>query len=653
MANILDVLQGVPGAAGGPLQPGAGAETGPTVQSMNKEMTSPFRMAMQGLSFGSADEAEAFLRSLVTKEDYDKIVADIRKDLATHREFAPGQAAALEIGGAMIPAVASMFATGGASTPLLAAAIKAGLAGAAGGGIYSFNADEGAIVDRMKNWRQHGKAAGVGGITGGVSVPILKGAGRGIGWLLGKMPDVTGTASQRTMEKYLRKYMEETGLSEEDLVQGVMEGRILAENKTLQQLARTARIKAGGPGKQVMSEAFEGRPEKMRSDLENYLTSTLDPKGKGSLAAFRGEIKGRKSATGDIYDRIFSEGQEVGPTVSAAAADTLRRDPTLAKEAARLYRLTTGKKPYFDIDDAGEITFNRAPTLEEAEIMRRATDSAATKAYRGGEGAAGEALADLEKNLRGTMDAEAGDLAQTRSQWRQIETEEKAFDLGRKASSSNDVGQTELDLLTLQEKGDPALIEAYQRGMMTGFKNKFQQGGRAPAALTAGIAGGKEGAAINRVLDPELADQIAMLADNAVETQGAKNTILGGSQTAETIMDPGTTDGGILDLVADGVGLASGGGMPVQSMLRGASRLVADNAPTMGPAEHLKLAQLLVETDPQLVQRALQGDRGAIQRLVGFIKDTTRGQLPNVHSGATGAGAGGVGGGVLPLFYDE
>ena len=650
MVNVSDLFDDTT------LMPGAGAETGPTVQDLNADTKASGRMALQGLSFGTADEAEAFLRSKFTDREYADIVADIRKDLATHREFHPKHAAATEIGGAAIPAVASMFMTGGGSTPMLAAALKAGLAGAAGGGAYSFNTDEGSIADRMKNWKQHAAGAGVGAVTGGLGVPAMKGAGnvagKGLNWLIGKVPAGQSTTAQRTMENYLRKYMEETGLSEEDLVQGVMDGRILAENKTLQQLARTARIKAGGPGKSVMTDAFDGRPEKMRADLEDYLSGQLDPKGGGSLGAFRGEIKDRKGAASDVYDRIFSEGQEVGPTLEAAAADVLRRDPTLAKEASRLYQLTTGKKPYFDVNDAGEITFNRAPTLEESEIMRRATDQAATKAYRSGEGAAGEALSDLEGSLRTGLDAESDALAAARQQWRQIESEDKAFELGRKAASANDMGQTEMDFLALQEKGNPALIEAYRRGMMTIFKNKFSQGGRSPSTLTSGIAGGKEGAAINRVLDPEVADQISMLADNAVETQGAKNTILGGSQTAETMMDPGTTGSGPLAMLDDGVSIITGN-VPTASLLRGTARLLSSAAPEMGPTEHLKLAQLLVSEDPQMVQRALQGDRGAMETVWGFVQDVMRGQAPNIHSGATGALAGAQGtANVLPMLEE-
>ncbi len=74
------------------------------------------RAVLQGLSFGSADEIEAFVRSL-GGADQQEVLDSIRDNLELYRQADPIGAYGREAGGAIIPGLLAAPFTGGASVP--------------------------------------------------------------------------------------------------------------------------------------------------------------------------------------------------------------------------------------------------------------------------------------------------------------------------------------------------------------------------------------------------------------------------------------------------------------------------------------------------------------------------------------------------------
>jgi hypothetical protein len=72
----------------------------------------------QGLSFGTSDEVEAFLRSLMSKQSYRGIKTDIEGQREAYRAANPTEALALEMGGAFVPGLAGAFIPGGQGATL-------------------------------------------------------------------------------------------------------------------------------------------------------------------------------------------------------------------------------------------------------------------------------------------------------------------------------------------------------------------------------------------------------------------------------------------------------------------------------------------------------------------------------------------------------
>ncbi len=138
----------------------------------------------QGLAFGFGDEAEAFVKSLVSDREYDDIVQEVRADINRFREEQPVAAYGAEIGGAILPAILSggttLAARGGLAGAQTAAkaikpvtsAIRANpvKSATAQGALYGAGTSEGNVVERLP-----GAATGavLSGTVGGIANKVL------------------------------------------------------------------------------------------------------------------------------------------------------------------------------------------------------------------------------------------------------------------------------------------------------------------------------------------------------------------------------------------------------------------------------------------------------------------------------------------------
>ena len=118
----------------------------------NTKIAGMARAVLQGLSFGTADEAEAALRTLMGDETYADNLSDIRSEIKDFAEKNPKTALGLELAGSLPTAIAG--GAGLARLGVKGAAKIAGLEGAA----YAAGSAEGDAVDRAK-------AAAVGGVV--------------------------------------------------------------------------------------------------------------------------------------------------------------------------------------------------------------------------------------------------------------------------------------------------------------------------------------------------------------------------------------------------------------------------------------------------------------------------------------------------------
>lgn len=582
----------------------------------------------QGVTFGGADEAEAWLRSQFNGENYDAALQDIRDKLGDYRQARPGEALMYEMGGATLPSIIAAMGTGGGSTatqfPMLMQVGKVLGVGAAEGGTYSFLTGEGGAENRLSRV-PGGMIAGAAGAGAGAA--LAAGGGATMRALADAARRKLGPRASSIVEREIRKAAEDGGMTIQEAVDGVVNGRILADNKTIATAAR-AWAAQSAEADAVLRKGLSGRPDNLRRDMLEYLQESMGAEG-NALKGFTMDDAAAREAAGADYNRIFAGAGQVDDDTAAQLADAYRRVPSATGDLDKLLKAQTGKTPFYRVVD-DEIVFDRNPTLEEAEIMRRAISAAAEREFKSGSGAVGGAYGDIEKGVRTRIDDASTALKDVRSKWSGLERAREAFAAGQKAISSPD--QASMDFAKYSQ--DENLLKAYRAGVTHAFRQKANTGARKSLPRNLASEDTREGQVLRMAAPQDNLDEILRRATNATDAQDASNTILGGSPTAITqgrIAEQGLN-------MAEGV-LDAAGGSPV-ALLRLAGQAVKSMRPGLSPQEAAAAARLVVETDPNVVARALT-DRTALDALYNLVDRTTRtGQRAAI-------GAGGAVGGLL------
>jgi hypothetical protein len=158
----------------------SGVELTPTGSNQGSDSQN-IRTFAQGLTFGFADEIEAFVRSAVdSNASYADTLKEVRNKINKFRRDNPAAAYGTEIAGAILPSIAAAFIPGGQAVAAstvgrigqAAKALglgkkgqtvaKSAAVGAGGSGLYGFGAGEGGFKNRAKS---AGTSAAIGAVV--------------------------------------------------------------------------------------------------------------------------------------------------------------------------------------------------------------------------------------------------------------------------------------------------------------------------------------------------------------------------------------------------------------------------------------------------------------------------------------------------------
>jgi len=580
--------------------------------------TQRVRTAAQGLTFGTADEIEAGVRSMATGRPYQEVLDEIRGGIKAYQQTRPGQALAYEIGGAALPALVAAPFTGGTSVPMTLGRM-AGI-GAMQGGAYAFGTGEGGATERLA--RVPGGVAGgaVGGAVGGAAVRAMGGA---LNVLTDSARRLVGRRGSSIVENEIQRLVEQTGRTPDQIADDIINGRILAENETIRASVRRL-FAEGGEASRTIRETLERREPQTRTEameqIRTYLSDVAEP---SALQAQRRGEEAARVAERAAYSRF--EGVDAPNEVVKALEDTLRRVPAASKEVAEALQASTGRAPFYTIAEDGAVTFSRPPTIAEAERVRRAVENRASALYREGMGGAGEAVAGAGRELREVIDLSVPELATARGQAAAVRANRDAFENGQRAL----VGDVNERLMEFSRLTDPAAIQSYRAGLMAALEARSATGSRQSMIRNLANEETKEGMILRAVFPQDQLEDALYALETASRSQAAASGILGQSLTAETLLEGsrqgmGVSASDVLDTLS---------GSPIAAA-RVAFQLVRPATRNLSDAERARIAQLLVSENPDLVRRALTDESAmaALQQYISqFVMAATR--------GATSAGA--------------
>ena len=592
------------------------------------------RAFAQGVTFGFADEIEAAIRSTLSPREYDDLVAETRTALAEYQKARPAEAFAAELSGAALPAIiGSLFTAGAAGAGTLASlaskfptmakvigvAAPKSLVGAA-----TVAGAQGALTGIGKgedvSERLTGGVIGAGiGAAGGagmyaVAEPIKRAAVGVVDFARRRL----GGRGAKVVETELQRLAAESGMSVDEIVEGVASGRIMAENKTLLDAVRGYRA-TGGRAAGELREVLERRPEQGRqqamAEMQRYLSDVDDPNILRGMKATEAEAKAAETAAYAPFKT-----QPAPENVTSTLAEALRRVPSAAKEVEEALLASTGQKPFFSVSKDGEVSFTRQPSVAEAEAVRRALSGTARARYQASQGVAGEAISELETGLRGALDVATPELAATRAQAATVRGAREAFENGQKALAKTP-DAVAVEFADVMAKGDAA-VKAYRSGVMQALRNRMSMGSRKSMMGALADPQRKESQILSIVMPEDALPDLMARIERAAGSQAAASSILGGSQTAITGAQAARQGRDIgAGEVAEALTSPN-----VMNLMRLAGKFVQRSAPQLTDAQRQQVVRVLVSESPDVVRRALQDESGmmalqqAIDRILGAVQ---------------------------------
>jgi SOS-response transcriptional repressor LexA len=606
------------------------------LEEKTKVPTQRMRTVAQGLTFGGADELEAFLRSAVGTREYEDVLNEIRGGLKQYQEARPVESLGYEVGGAAAPAIiASLFSGGLGGTAVMAnlaskyptiAKVLGTVApksipgavgvGAVQGGLTAFGKGESEAEDLGTNILE--RAAGVpggavfGGIGGGVGQAAAPYLLRPVEAVIDAARRKLGNRGAKVVETELQRFADESGMSVDEIVEGVANGTIMAENKTLLDAVRSYRA-TGGAAATRLKQGMSGRPKMTReqatSEMQKYLSDVDDP---NILRAQQASDEEARLLENQMYGRF--KGVDASPEVVAELESSLARMPEAGKALNKIFERRTGQAPFFIRED-GTVVFARTPTVEEAELVRRTINNIASQEYKAGAGTLGEAAAEVEKPLREALDVYTPGLAETRATASTVRFARDAFSDGQKALSKSP-DQVEIEFAEAMRRGSE-VAKSYRAGVMAAYRNKLSTGSRTSLMKSLADPTSREGSALRIVMPEDQLPDVLQSIERAAMSQQAVGEVYGKSPTAITeqqIKRQGMELSG--EELAETLTSPS-----IFNVARLLTRVTKSVAPQLTDAQRDRIVQVLVSEDPDFVRAALQDNskmaelQSAIERL--------------------------------------
>lgn len=573
-----------------------------------------------GLTLGFDDEIAAGLQTgFGLIGDYDETVSEFRKAKGEMAADNPTTNLVGNIAGGLGAGV-GMAANGAtllgrtAGRHLLTRMGAGAAEGAAyGAGYGAGNADggdrmQGAIDGAIVGGTIGGAIPGVGAAATKYGAPVVQKIGNKIRPEAGKRQAAVDLVTETARK---------AGLSQDDLIQGVREGRSIGQQDgLLSDLTRAVKRQPGEARKIIENSLDEGYAANNAAALDDLSQGLKGPENFYKWRDSFAKAKSRDAAP--AYAKAFQEnwGSKGPPFALDNLMNSGRIPSSAVKEAIELARIEGrpfGKNLIASIDDnAGTVSFKRLPSLEEAEIIRRGLKGATTKAYKDGSAKA-PALKSLELEMRGIIDDASPALRDVRKQYATFSQIQEAGDVGLTLlNRSADEVEFLLEGMSAAER------QSARNALSSVLKDKVERGLINRDAVK-NIFGStqKQRILANLWDDKKSFDAFRKQMENRAEFSAHRQNVQGNSRTQQDLADTASLGGGLGGAVRN---LATGNikGAAIDAIMTIVGRTVN---PAKGlPEETLKrAAQILTETNPKmadaLIRRALTGDRSAGDRL--------------------------------------
>lgn len=584
------------------------------------------RTFLQGITFGTADELEAYIRSIGSEREYEDLVNEIRGNLDAYKQAEPLEAGIAEIAGAAAPAVIATFLSGGAALPALATrlpllnnligrvtgrllgtrgtqSVTGGVAvGGGQGALTGFGTAEGSVGERLDETIT---GAGTGMVLGAGGEVAGKLIGKTIGGLIDHARRRFGSRASAVAEREIQRLAQERGITPEDAFQQLMDGSILAENVTMRDMVRTYRA-TGGEAAAELEKGLRGRRKETRKEVVETLERGFGVTDRNILKQQTNRLDDLKERASGLYDDADWGQNPVPQQFVTSMANIFSRVPRAFDEVKEAMQIS-GEKMFFSLDKAGNVKITGTPTIAQAEKVRTAISNRVNALYKADNPMAAKALKQVELELRGIIDNISPQTQQARQTYSQMMSENDAWETARKlttASPDFDLLQTEWDKVLTQ--GDEQ-IQAFRLGVMSKLRRMLASGSAAGTIRKMLDEDNSMRAVLEEVFpEQELPEMLRKLSVSKLANDTV-NEVLGSTPTAITSELVKRQKGGF-DLLDVGLDMASGSSAIALARLLFRGLKKAD--PQLTDSQRKEIVQIMVSRDADRIKQILQDESG-------------------------------------------
>lgn len=576
---------------------------------------------LQGYTFGGSDEilsavmagANA-LQGGSLDDGYDIAQELQRQELDRMRTEHPIASTALQVGGGVQSGV--QLARNGVTLlgrmpyqgirNLLPRMAAGGVEGGAYAGLSGFLGADGDTGDRVDQAVEN-LPMGIG--LGAAAVPVVDlisaimqpamNAYRGLTDPIGRADDIVVTrmaADQQTPDDIARAV-------EEAAASGQTEFRAVDAAPTGGNLQRAGAMAAKTPGeaRPRIRDTMHGRQEGQATRIGGYLDDALGP-GNSAYATEQNLIAGRKAAAGPLYDAAYANPPPAGQFYDDMLQRQSVQEAIAGAEVVAAERQVPVTELFTDVvTPTGET--RRIPTVRGWDFIKKELDAKVNQLFAANDTTRATAVKETRNALREQLGNDVPEYGQALREYADDSTSLDALQAGRDLITAGNADEV-TDLIGGFTGGDRDLARVGAARELVGRVNKpdYSRDG------TRVFSSPEMQSRLNTVIDDPLTRAIF---DTRIGRErdmvNTKNTLLGGSNTVENMVDGAelSNSGGALAALLNGqplraLGLA--GGQAMGAIGRAASGMtdrtasrVADRLLTNDPAAIRSLADLFVE----------------------------------------------------------
>lgn len=574
------------------------------------------REFLQGITYNTADEAEAAIVSQLTDRPYPEVISEIRTKLGNYEMTNKGEAALMQLLGGIAPTAAVMFYTRGRSkapagtvTAENAAAVgtqffpnlmKAIGYGAGETVVAGIGASEGNIIERLDPMRMTGEGLIGGGVSGG-----LYAGGNAVLKTGSFVVDVVRTLARRVdqdkVNLEIRRIMEQSEVSAERAAEMLVNGEALANDPAVAEELAGLAVKS--PQAATRIRGAVPRIEEAQGEAFETVASGLGGgMNKNTLDIARASDADLNKSVNEAYAPARAADKESSLDLQESMQLAFQKAPQGAKKFQDAFRSLTGTA-FFRVADDGTVEFAKTPTIMDAEYLRRIMNEEADKLIAGGgaDATIGRNLKEAADELRAYIDDELPVVTEARGIASNRFSINDAYKAGKKVKTAEEAQQEFQDLLT---EGNTEAIDAYRLGYLVQLKSRMT-GNKTTVVNNLLDPTKKEGILFNTIVPPHAQEDALKKLGIAQRTQRSMATMSGGSPTARrqgAANRVGTTQG-IARVITD-LGAAKSGS--VSALANTLDGIIRTFQPSITDSQAGRVAEILLSRDPDIVSKALR-----------------------------------------------